>query len=126
LRLPPKIKKELGENPVATMLSSNRITVYSNEQWIELQAKLDAVPQSDEEASRWVTIIYGNTYELEFDSQGRTSIPQQLRELAKLTKNVYTIGIGKRAEIWAEEIYDKQTEGMDYAKALPSLKAYGI
>ena len=128
LRLPPRIKSELGERPVATIISPLRITLYSEEKWAAMRTKLDLVPQSDEAAFLSVLKIYGNTYELEFDPQGRAVLPEKLRKKAGVTKNIVTVGVGNHAQLWDEETYNKfiDADNDDYKSLLHPLKDYGI
>ncbi len=43
--------------------------------------------------------------EVEFDKNGRLSIPQSLREYAGLSKECTVLGIAKYVEIWDAEAY---------------------
>ncbi len=43
--------------------------------------------------------------EVEFDKNGRLSIPQTLREYAGLTKDCTVLGIAKYVEIWNSDAY---------------------
>jgi len=45
--------------------------------------------------------------EMKFDPQGRTVIPQKLREACGLKDKVLLIGCGDRVEIWAKDEYAK-------------------
>ena len=52
--------------------------------------------------------------DLKFDSQGRVVVPQKLRDLARLNREVLIVGCGDRVEIWAKEEWDafnKDQEG---------------
>ncbi len=48
--------------------------------------------------------------EFDFDEQGRVVVPQKLRAMANLEKEVILIGCGDRLEIWAKEEYAKFLE----------------
>ena len=41
---------------------------------------------------------------------GRILIPKNLREYAKLEKDTMFLGVGKRAEIWSTEEFERFTE----------------
>lgn len=53
--------------------------------------------------------ILANSIELEIDSANRILIPEVLKQLAHLKKNVTIIGLGNKLEIWDEKMYDKFT-----------------
>ena len=48
-------------------------------------------------------------------------VPSSLKKIAGITKNVITIGLGKRLEIWSEENYTKYLENADYDAELKKL-----
>jgi MraZ protein len=43
--------------------------------------------------------IFANSAEVEIDSSGRIKIPGNILELANITKDVYILGLGTKAEI---------------------------
>ena len=43
---------------------------------------------------------------VEFDAQGRFSIPQSLRKYAGLASQVMLVGLGDKFEIWAQSEWD--------------------
>ena len=47
-----------------------------------------------------------NSKEYELDAQGRFVLPQKLVDAVGLKKEIVTIGIGPRAEIWDKETYE--------------------
>ena len=51
--------------------------------------------------------------EVEFDKNGRLSIPQSLREYAGLTKECTVLGIAKYVEIWASEAYKEYLDASE-------------
>jgi MraZ protein len=91
-----------------------------------LLEKLKNVPLSDTTAAHPLRLLFSSAQELEEDNQGRTMLPKNLREFAKLNKDIVFIGVGNRAEIWSREAYDKQFAEADFDKALSGLKEYGV
>ncbi|MPN52682.1 Transcriptional regulator MraZ [bioreactor metagenome] len=49
--------------------------------------------------------FFAGAAELECDKQGRVLLPNNLREYAKLNKDVVVIGVSSRIEIWDKEIW---------------------
>ena len=45
--------------------------------------------------------------ECEIDKQGRLTIPQHLREHANIDKELVTIGVMSRVEIWSRQEWDQ-------------------
>lgn len=63
--------------------------------------------------------------DLRFDAQGRVVIPQKLREMAKIKKEVVMAGVGDHLQIWAKEEYqaylkDRQNYGKERRDAIKS------
>jgi MraZ protein len=52
--------------------------------------------------------IFSSAYDATPDEQGRIVIPDRLFDYAKLTEQVYFLGVGDRIEIWNKEIWDEK------------------
>jgi len=126
IRLPHKVKGGLGDKPYITLLSSGCLAVYPDEMWSEKVKLLDAVPTTDTEAFKRVVKIHSNTFLLEYDPQGRAFLPEKLRKLAKLAKDVVTVGMGKYVVIWDKSIFDGEIEEDETLADMSSLKGYGF
>lgn len=126
VRIPPKFKAALGNAPMITKGTANCLFVFPNQELQATLEKLKNVPLSDVEAAHPLRLLFSSAQDLEEDNQGRTMIPKNLREFAKINKEIVFIGVGLRAEIWAKEVYDKYMAGADFDKALATLKEYGV
>lgn len=51
--------------------------------------------------------ILANSIELEIDSANRILIPEVLKQLAHLKRDVIIVGLGNKLEIWNDKMYDK-------------------
>ena len=60
----------------------------------------------------------GSFIELEEDNQGRYLLPANLLKYANIKKNVVTVGVDERLEIWSEESRDALYEEMSYEEAM--------
>jgi MraZ protein len=127
VRIPAKFKAALGSNFMATKGINGCLFLFSQD---ELQTniydKLLNVPISDIDAQKPLRAIFSSAQVLEEDKQGRIMVPKNLREFAKITKDIVFIGVGNRAEIWAKENYDKYMTNMDMDTAITALKGYGV
>ena len=127
VRIPPKLKAALGEGAMVTKGTSGCLFIFRQEELqTTLYDKLAAVPLSDTAAANPLRVLFSSAQELEEDNQGRTMVPQNLRQFAKLNKDIVFIGVGNRAEIWSREAYDKQFADVDFDKTIASLKEYGV
>lgn len=107
MRVPPKFKAELGSNFIITKGTDKNLFVFSRQQFEALYEKLTSLPLFDEEAQKPIRKFLSSAFEAEEDGQGRVLLPKELLSYAGITKNLVTVGLGNRAEIWAEEVWDK-------------------
>ena len=75
------------------------------------QESLEKLPMADPKARAFRRFIYANAFECEVDKQGRLLIPANLKDAAKIDKELVTIGMLDRVEIWAKESYESSPEG---------------
>lgn len=107
LIFPAKFREALGEKFIATKGLDNCLFVYSLEEWAILENKLKQLPLAKPEARAFVRFFFAGAAELECDKQGRVLLPNNLREHAKLDKDVVVIGVSNRIEIWGQEAWDE-------------------
>ena len=75
---------------------------------------------------KWIHPAFSSAFETEEDKQGRILLPQELKTYAGITKNIVTIGVGSRIEIWAEEAFNAYTKDTNFATESAKLSEYGI
>jgi mraZ protein len=113
LIIPAKFREDLGENFVITRGLDNCLFAYPLSQWKIIEDKVKELPTSQAETRAFVRMFFSGAVEAELDKQGRIVIPQQLREHARIDRDVYVIGVSTKVEIWAKEIwgnYSSQAE----------------
>lgn len=107
LIFPVKFREGLGEKFIATKGLDNCLFVYSPGEWAILENKLKALPLAKPEARAFARFFFAGAAELEADKQGRVLLPANLREYAKLDKDVVVIGVATRVEIWGKDAWDE-------------------
>jgi len=100
LFIPAKLLKQLGDTFYVTLSMDECLSVYSSESWAQIMERYSAMPYSQQ---RKLRPLFANAAAFDNDSKGRILLPQNLREAAKLTKDVAIIGVGNRVEIWDAE-----------------------
>ncbi len=111
--MPAKYRETLGEQFMITKGLDNCLFVYSQSEWKTLEEKLKNLPFTNRDARAFARFFFSGAMECETDKQGRILISGNLREYAKITKDVNIIGVGTRIEIWSKEIwagYSQETE----------------
>lgn len=127
IRIPAKLRAELGNNYIIMKGSNNCLFVYSSEEMQRVMSeKLKSVPISDIKAQRSIRMLFSSGFQVEEDAQGRFILPQNLKEFANVKKNIVSIGVGDRIELWAEENWQNYSTDGDFDTILGELSQYGV
>ena len=100
LIVPSKFREQLGEEFVVTKGLDGCLFVYDNEEWKALEEKLKSLPLTNTNARKFNRFFLAGASSCEVDKQGRILLPAVLREFAGLEKEVVSVGVLKRIEIW--------------------------
>ncbi|MBO5927890.1 MAG: cell division/cell wall cluster transcriptional repressor MraZ [Clostridia bacterium] len=128
MRIPAKLREELGQNYSVTVGSGGCLVVYSQSQMAELKSTLKNINPYKENQVKAARFILYNTFEPEEDKQGRILLPENLRKYAKIQKNVIVFKGPSSVEIWAEEVWNDYFNDVnfnDLASAWEELKNNG-
>ena len=109
--IPARFREELGPRCVLTRGLDECLILYPMSTWAEQQARLAALPRSDENARAFIRYVFANATECEIDRQGRLLIPAAYKDMARLDKELVTLGMLDRVEIWSREVYDDSAYG---------------
>ena len=126
LRMPSKFKEALGEGFIVAKGTNGCLFAFSSSEFEALYKKLEAVSLFDMEAQKPVRALLSSAFVTEADKQGRILLPQELRNYAKIQKDLVTIGVGNRVEIWSEENFNAYNTEESYDEAASSLAKYGV
>lgn len=99
--IPAKFRDDLGPQFYITKGLDDCLFVLPLSEWSRLEEKIRAMPIS--KARGLQRFFFSGAAEVQPDKQGRILIPQQLREHAKLNKEITLIGTLSRVEIWDSE-----------------------
>lgn len=107
LIVPARFRERLGPQFVLTIADPDLcLALYPTATWIEFCGRLEAVQGKDERYRRYVRFLFSHTEEVGCDNQGRVFVPALLREYAGIERQVVSVGLLTRIEIWAKERYD--------------------
>lgn len=110
LIFPAKFREELGDVFIATKGLDNCLFVYTRSEWAILEEKLKKLPIAKPEARAFVRFFFSGAAELDCDKQGRVLLPTNLREHARLDKDVVVIGVSTRIEVWDKVAWDEYNQ----------------
>jgi len=127
--IPAKFREGLGDKFVITKgLEQGCLLVFSMEEWMNFEEKLKTLPFSSKEARTFSRYFFSSAIECEIDKQGRTVVSSNLKEYAKLEKDVVIIGVCSRVEIWSKEKWQEinNDENLDMDDISEKMAMLGI
>ena len=91
MAIPAKVRDALssvceGRLVVTAHTEERCLLVYPEPQWLDLQPKIEALPNIHRKARRMQRLLLGYATPLELDGNGRVLLPQTLRDYANLEK----------------------------------------
>lgn len=105
--VPAKFRIALKKGAVVTKGLDNCLFLYSKEQFKEIAKKFAALPISQAKARAFARHMLAGAMDVEFDNQGRITLPEYLRKFSSLKKKVVIAGLYDHLEIWDESTWDK-------------------
>ena len=86
-------------NPSIEACSQNRIEKLSD--------SIDSLNPFEEKRDIFATSVLADSVNLQFDSEGRISLPNKLLEHAKIKQTMLFVGQGKTFQIWESKLFEK-------------------
>ncbi len=109
--LPSRFREELGESFYISRGFFDCVQVISIPEFEGLRKKIKQMNASD--AFKLQYRIIATAVEVSPNSQGRISIPANLRKAAGLEKTATVVGMDNRIEIWDEEKFNEMISTSD-------------
>ena len=103
LIMPAKFREQLGEHFVATKGLDGCLFVYPMSEWQTIEEKFREIPLTTKDARKFSRFFFAGAAECDVDKQGRVLIPATLKEYAGIDKEVVSVGVLNRIEIWSKE-----------------------
>ena len=99
----------MGYNGVICYPSFNNtsIEVCSQNRIEKLSDSIDSLNPFEEKRDIFATSVLADSVNLQFDSEGRISIPNKLLEHAKIKQIMLFVGQGKTFQIWEPKFFEK-------------------
>lgn len=125
--IPSKFREELGENFIITKGLDGCLYVYPISEWKVLEEKLKKLPLTNHNARAFVRFFFSGANEVNLDKHGRVLVPQNLIEYASINKEIISIGVSTRIEIWSKEKWLEYNEAsVDMNEIAEKMSELGI
>ncbi len=116
LFIPKRIQEELPRNDeghrtcVLTRGFEGCLFLFSEPGFQEVLMRLETQPFVGKEQRKMQRLFFSNTYRGQLDGNGRLLVPEKLKEVAGLEREVVLVGVAKRAEIWSKAAWESFEE----------------
>lgn len=125
--VPSKFREELGNNFILTKGLDGCLYAYPLNEWKSLEEKLKKLPLTNKNARAFVRFFFSGANEMELDKQGRALVPQSLLEYAAVKKEIVSIGVSNRVEIWSKESWEEyNNSNIDFDDIAEQMSELGI
>ena len=84
------------------------LLLYPAPAWEPIRARVMSFPSLDRQFSVWKRLLVGFAQEVELDGTGRLLVPPEMRDFAKIAREVMFVGQGTHYEIWDLEQWNTQ------------------
>ena len=110
--LPVKFREILRKFNDAIVITTfdGCLYVYPHEEWIKFEEKISELPSGSREMRDFQRSLLAHATECTVDKQGRILVPNSLRPIANLIKDVVIAGRVKHFEIWDRERFTQTIE----------------
>lgn len=111
--MPTKYRNKILEGSSGNMVMTidtdeSCLLLYTLTAWESVEKKLQELPSFNPASRKIQRLLIGHAFDLEMDAQGRLLMPNLLRDLVSLDKQLVLIGQGHKFEIWNQENWDKE------------------
>lgn len=126
LIVPSKFREQLGNEFVVTKGLDGCLFVYSNEEWKHIEEKFREIPLTTKDARKFSRFFFAGAASCEVDKQGRILLPANLREYAGIEKEVVSVGVLSRVEIWSKDRWQDNGDYDDMDEIAEHMAELGI
>jgi MraZ protein len=117
LALPARFRPELEGGLVICKGQDRCLFVFSVTEFSRFTDALRSAPVTDRRVRDYGRVLFASASHETPDSQGRITVPAQLRQYAGLSKDCVVIGANSRIEVWDAEAWQTYLAGTEQAFA---------
>jgi len=113
IAIPAKFRAILKKGAVVTKGLDGCLFLYAKEQFETIAQKFAALPISQTNARAFSRHMLAGAMAVDFDNQGRITLPDYLRKFSGLKKGVIIAGLYNHLEIWDEEAWNNYKQAAE-------------
>ena len=106
LAIPAKFRNLLKGGAVVTKGLDNCLFLFPRKKWEEEAKKIASIPMNQANARAYARNMLAGAMEVDFDVQGRVTLPEYLRQFAVLKKETVIAGLYDKVEIWDKSAWE--------------------
>lgn len=126
LIVPSKFREQLGDEFVVTKGLDGCLFVYSKAEWENIEEKFRNIPLTTKDARKFARFFFAGAASCEVDKQGRILLPAVLREYAGIEKDVVSVGVFNRVEIWDKDKWQESNSYDDMDEVAEHMAELGL
>jgi MraZ protein len=105
--LPAQFREAFADGAWLTIGQDGCLFAFPRVEWERRSDEVAASPLSDAAGRAYARLFFGSSDEAKLDGQGRLTIPQRLRDVAGIRKDVVVLGVRDRMEVWDKEAFER-------------------
>lgn len=113
LIIPSPLRQQAKENQdqfIITRGLDQSLFLYPTLEWQSLGERLRNLSTTKSNSRAFLRLLFSGAHPVQPDIQGRITLPQGLKDFAKIKEKVVIIGAFNKIEIWSEEIWKRYFE----------------
>ena len=115
--VPPAFRGPLSGGAYLTQGFDRNLQVLTNDAFQEIYHTVVSLNIANPLARLLLRLILGTAQELGMDADGQLTIPEELKGIANLQRDIFLIGQGKYFEIWAPDLWSRQEAQLQDAES---------
>lgn len=118
ISIPVRYREVLQEHQDRQLILTNwdgYILAFPQSEWVKVEAKLGELALFRKDYRAFQRFLISGVEECPLDKQGRILIPQNLRDYAKLGRELAIVGLVRNFEIWDRQRYEAHRKELEEA-----------
>ncbi len=109
--IPVRFREPLQESDDHSLMISrldNALFAYPPEEWRKIEERIHSLAEKSDAMRRFRRVFIGAVQHCPLDKQNRILIPPELRNYAKLEKEIVLVGVLDHFEIWSKQWWEAE------------------